>query len=97
MNDDELLEDDEQSIADHIQSFFQIFFIGALGIIIGTIIFLWIFWGDVLENDFKEIFLDDYTFVLNEKQVDRSAIDLDDYYVKVNDETKEVILVEKSF
>lgn len=95
MNNDELLEEDEHSKADHIQSFFQSLFIGALGIIIGTIILLWIFYGDVLEKDFKEIFLDDYAFVLDEKQVDRSVIDLDDYYVKVNDETKEVILVER--
>lgn len=95
MNNDELLEEDEQSTADHIQSFFQSFFIGALGVIIGTIILLWIFCGDVLEKDFKEIFLDDYTFVLNGKQVDRSAINLDDYYIKVNDEAKEVILVER--
>lgn len=92
---EEVLFDEEEITPRTIVDNLQCFFIGALGIMISSIIMSWLMWGPQMREMYKNIVLSEYSFTLDGERVDSNSVDLDEYNVQVNTDTKEVLLEAK--
>lgn len=92
---EEVLFDEEEITPRTIVDNLQCFFIGALGVMISSIIISWLMWGPQMREIYKNIALSEYSFTLDGERVDSDSVDLDKYNVQVNTDTKEVLLEEK--
>lgn len=92
---EEVLFDEEEITPRTIIDNLQCFFIGALGIMISSIIMSWLMWGPQMREIYKNVVMSEYSLTLDGERIDSNSVDLDKYNVQVNTDTKEVLLEEK--
>lgn len=92
---EEVLFDEEEITPRTIVDNLQCFFIGALGVMISSIIMSWLMCGPQMREIYKNIVMSEYSLTLDGERIDSNSVDLDKYNVQVNTDTKEVLLEEK--
>ena len=92
---EEVLFDEEEITPRTIVDNLQCFFIGALGIMISSIIMNWLMWSPQMREIYKNAVTSEYSLTLDGKRVNSDSIDLGEYNIQVNTNTKEVLLEEK--
>lgn len=92
---EEVLFDEEEITPRTIVDNLQCFFIGALGIMISSIIMSWLMWGPQMREIYKNAVMSEYSLTLDGERIDSNSVDLDKYNVQVNTDTKEVLLEAK--